>query len=319
MSSRADLVLVTSRSFGSGSDDPAPRLRAAGLEVVKAGPDHDSAEVAAALPAARAWIAGTAPITARHLAAAPRLRVIARYGVGIDSVDLAAAAAREIVVTNTPGANSEAVAEHALALVLATIRQVVAGDHATREGRWRTPPGRELGALTVGVIGFGQVGRGLTRRLVEGFSTRVLVHDPYLPAADVEACGARRVDLDALLAASDVVSLHAPAGSGIRFDAPTLARMKPDAVLINTARGELVDEPALAAALSDGRLAGAAVDVLATEPPGASPLFAAPHCIVTPHAAAQTLEAIDRMGAMASADVLRVLAGDSPLHPVAAR
>jgi D-3-phosphoglycerate dehydrogenase / 2-oxoglutarate reductase len=316
--SAAGAVLVTTRSFGAGDADPAGVLAAAGLRVVPGPVDHDPAALAELLGDAVAWIAGTAPITARHLDFAPRLRVVARYGTGVDAVDLHAARARGIVVTNTPGANAEAVADHTVALMLAALRHVVDQDQAVRAGRWQAQPGRELGALTVGLVGFGAVGRGVARRLA-GFGATVLVHDPYVAPDELHTAGVQPApELAALAARAQLVSLHLPGGGGRPVvDAAFLAHLPAGAVLVNTARGDLVDEAAVAAALAEGRLGAAAVDVLASEPAAASPLLDAPNTIVTPHAAGQTVEAIDRMGMTAAEEVVRVLVGEAPLHPVA--
>jgi D-3-phosphoglycerate dehydrogenase len=313
---RHGAVLVTSRSFGSGHVDPGERLRARGLEVVRASPGHDPAELAPTLARAIAWIAGTGPVDAAHLELAPALLVIARYGVGVDAVDLPEAARRGILVTNTPGANAEAVADHTVALMLAAQRHVVAGDAAARAGDWSARPGRELGALTVGLVGFGRIGRAVARRLIGGFGTRVLVYDPFLDDEAVRAAGCEPAGLDGVAEGSDILSLHAPGGDRPLVGAELLARLPAGAILVNAARGDLVDEAALAAALERGHVAAAAVDVLAAEPAADSALLRAPNVIVTPHVAAQTAEAIDRMGSMAVDDVLRVLDGEPPSNPV---
>ncbi|MTV27087.1 phosphoglycerate dehydrogenase [Nitriliruptoraceae bacterium ZYF776] len=311
----AGTVVVSSRSFGSGDDDPTADVEAAGHEVVRIDPAHDLDTVAASLADAVGWIAGTGPVTADHLAVAPHLRVVARYGVGVDAVDLAAATGRGVVVTNTPGANADAVADHTIGLMLAVLREVVAGDAAVRAGDWSRRRGRELGACTVGIVGFGAVGRAVARRLA-GFGSDVLVHDPYLD--DVGDAAVRPVDLPTLLAEADVVSLHAPGGSRPLVDADALAAMRPDAVLVNVARASLVDEVAVADALAAGRLGGHASDVVAAEHGASSPLLDAPRTVLTPHVAGQTVQAIDRMGRAATDDLLRVLAGQPPRHPVVA-
>lgn len=311
-------VAVSSRSFGSGDDDPTADLDDAGYRVVRIAPSHDLAEVADALAGAVAWIAGTGPVTADHLDAAPHLRVLARYGVGVDAVDLAAATARDVVVTNTPGANAEAVADHTIGLMLAALREVVAGDSAVRAEDWSRRRGRELGACTVGLVGFGAVGRTVARRL-DGFGSRILVHDPALsePVVPGSGGGVRAVDLASLLADSDVVSLHAPGTERPLIDVAALTTMRPDAVLVNVARASLVDEHAVADALVDGRLAAHASDVVAAEHDGgSSPLLAAPRTTLTPHVAGQTVQAIDRMGRMAADEVVRILGGQPPRHPV---
>jgi len=311
-------VVVTSRSFGRGRLDLEATLAGAGLEVVRAAATHDRDELRAALDGAVAWIAGTGPVGPAELDLGPDLAVVARYGVGVDAVDLDAARERGVVVTNTPGANSAAVADHAVALLLAVLRSVVAGDRALRTGDWGTRRGRELGACTVGIVGFGRIGQGLARRL-SGFGSTLLVHDPYLDEEAAAEAGATPTDLDAMAAQADVVSLHAPGGR-LLVDAAWVARARPGLVLVNTARADLVDEDAVAAGLRSGALGGYAADTLRTEGDGtASPLLAADladRVAVTPHLGAATVEAADRMGAAAVDDVLAVLAGRAPTHPV---
>jgi D-3-phosphoglycerate dehydrogenase len=314
----APVVLVTSRSFSSGSRDVLAELSAAGFEVVRGPASHDVSALRDTLRTAVAWIAGNGPVTAAHLDAAPALRIVARYGVGIDAVDVGAAAARGVVVTNTPGANSDAVADHAVALLLAVIRGVVAGDRDVREGNWVVRQGRELGSLSVGLVGFGRIGHGVARRLA-GFGTAISAYDPYVDENDLRSHGVQPLALEELPARCDAVSLHAPGGACL-VDGAWLARASPGLVIVNTARADLVDEAATADALRSGRLAGYAADTLSTEGSGgSSPLLAGDiaHCVViTPHIGAQTLDAVDRMSTSATADVLAVLAGTPPAHPV---
>lgn len=310
-------VIVTSRSFGSGDRDPVGLLSEAGLEVTRADPAHDPDALAEPLSSAVAWIAGTSRIEDAHLAAAPHLKIVARYGAGVDSVDLAAAAKRGVLVTNTPGANTEAVADHTVGLMLAALRQLVAGDRAVRRGEHPSLRGRELGALNVGLVGFGNIGRAVARRLMDGFSSRVLAHDPYVPPEQFREAGVEPVaELADLAPVVDVLSLHLPGGAGPVVDGPFLEGMREGAILVNTARGDLVDEEAVAAALAGERLGAVAVDVLASEPASTSPLLDAPNVIFTPHIAAQTVEAIDRMGIGAAEEVVRVLSGEKPLNVI---
>ncbi len=311
-------VVVTARSFGSGDADPASLLTEAGLEVVRADPAHGLGALVDPLSEAVAWIAGASSVDDAHLSVAPGLRVLARYGIGYDSVDLTGAARRGIIVTNTPGANVDAVADHTVGLVLAALRHLVEGNHAARNGNFPTLRGRELGTLTVGIVGFGRIGRAVARRLSGGFGSRVVAYDPFIPPEVIrETPGVEfAVDLRELASLADVLSLHMPGGAGPVVDADLVGMMKPGAVLVNTARGDLIDEEQVAAALHDGRLGAAAIDVLASEPASASPLLDAPNTLVTPHVAAQTTEAIDRMGLWAAQEVIRVLGGESPLYPV---
>jgi D-3-phosphoglycerate dehydrogenase len=311
-------VLVTSRSFGTGRIPVEEELSAAGLRVIRGSTRHDLAELRVALADAVGWIAGTAPVSSDHLDAAPRLRVLARYGVGVDNVDLAAASVRGVVVTNTPAANSDAVADLAVALLLAALRGLPAGDRSVRVGSWQVSRGRELGHLTLGIVGLGRIGQGVARR-VRGFGTTVLGHDPFLEPARFGELDVRPVDLGELTRAADAVSLHAPGGR-LLVDRAWLAQAKPGLLLVNTARADLVDEHAVAEALRTGRLAGYAADTLSTE--GArdtSPLLdsdLADRVVLTPHLGAQTTEAVDRMGATAVRCVVDVLAGRTPKHPV---
>ena len=308
----APVVLVTARSFGTGTRDLAAELSADGIRVLRGPADHRSLEPL--LAQADAWIAGTGPVTDAHLAAAPRLRIVARYGVGVDAVDLAAAARRGVLVTNTPGANSGAVADHTVALLLAALRGVTAGDKRVRGGSWTVGErARELGSLTVGVVGFGRIGRGVAARL-RGFGCRVLATDPFVPADVVAAAGAEPVDPAAIPERCDVVTLHAP-GDAVVVTEPWLAEARPGLVLVNTARAALVDESALAGALRTERVAAYAADTLLAESGGDSPLLAADltdRVTVTPHTAAQTVEAVDLMGLGAVTAVRAVLAGVDP-------
>ena len=311
-------VVATSRSFSSGSRDLIGELAAAGHTVTVAGSSHDLDELRPVLADAVAWIAGTGPVTAAHLDAAPRLKIVARYGVGFEAVDVDAARERGIVVTNTPGANSGAVADHAVGLMLAVLRGTTEGDRRVRAGDWSVLRGRELGSLTVGIVGFGRIGQGVAQRL-SGFGSRVRAHDPWLGDDAIRAAGAEPLDVESMAAECDLITLHAPGGSAI-VDAAWLASARPGLVLVNTARPDLVDEESVAAALRSGVIAGFAADTLAGDTSGlASPLLAddlADRVIVTPHFGAQTVEAVDGMGSLAVANVLAALSGATPPHPV---
>jgi D-3-phosphoglycerate dehydrogenase / 2-oxoglutarate reductase len=312
------VILVTSRSFSDGDLDLVSRAGTAGHRILRGPAHHDLAELRALLQGTDAWIAGTGPVTAAHLAAAPRLKVIARYGVGTEAVDLAAARDRGIPVTNTPGANADAVADHAVGLMLAALRGVADGDRRVRDGDWSVRRGRELGVATIGIVGFGRIGQGVAKRL-SGFGSRIIAADPFLSADAMRAAGAEPGGLDELFRAADVITLHAPGGQ-LLVDAERLAALRPGAVLVNTARPDLVDEHALAAALRRGDLAAYAADSLDGDTAAsASPLLAADlasRVTVTPHLGAQTTQAVDNMGRMALDDALAVLRGETPIHPV---
>ena len=314
------VILVTSRSFSDGDLDLVERAAVAGHRILRGPAHHDLDELRVLLHGADAWIAGTGPVTAEHLAAAPKLKIIARYGVGTEAVDLDAARSRGIPVSNTPGANADAVADHAVGLMLAALRFVPDGDRRVRDGDWAVRRGRELGAATVGIVGFGRIGQGVARRL-SGFGCRILAADPFVGADAVRAAGAECVELDDLFATADVISLHAPGGQ-LLVDAARLARMRRGTVIINTARGDLIDEEAVAEALHDGILAGYAADTLAGDTAAThSPLLAASladRVVVTPHLGAQTTQAVDNMGALSLDDVIAVLRGGEPRFPVRA-
>lgn len=313
------VVLVTSRSFSSGDLDLVGELADAGCQVVTGSSGHDLDALAPLLASATAWVAGTGPVTAAHLDVAPGLQIVARYGVGVDAVDLAAAADRGILVTNTPGANTGAVADHAVALMLAALRDVATGDRAVRAGDWSVRRTRQLGGLTVGIVGLGRIGREVAARL-GGFGSTLLGYDPWVQSEAAERYGVQLVDLDELARRSDVITLHTP-GEEVLVDDRLLALTGPATILVNTARAALVDEVAVAEALRREHLRTYATDVLGSEAGnGQNPLLAADladRSLFTPHAGAQTVEAVDAMGRGAVDAVLAHLRGERPANLVA--
>jgi phosphoglycerate dehydrogenase-like enzyme len=256
--------------------------------------------------------------TAEMISAAPKLRLIQKIGVGVNTIDLDAAKARGIAVCNLPGTNARAVAELTLALMLAVLRRLPRFDAAMRRGEWLDPDLQdgigELGGRTVGLVGYGAIPRLLAPVLI-ALGCR-LIYTSRTPRTD--ALGEWR-SLDALLAEADVVSLHLPLTDDTAdlIDAAAFARMKPGAVLINTARGGLVDQPALTEALASGRLAGAGLDVFVHEPHDASDsLFQLPNVVVTPHIAWLTTGTFDRSFVLAAENCRRLAAGELLLHRV---
>jgi D-3-phosphoglycerate dehydrogenase len=231
------------------------------------------------------------------LARLPGLKLISKFGVGLDSFDVAAMARRGVKLAWTPGSNSRSVAELALLAALALLRRVPEASADLRAGAWRQPKGSTLSGKTVGLIGLGAVGRDLVA-LLKPFGVRVLAHDPAPDRAFAAANGVLLAGLDEILAQADVVSVHAPLVAATRglIGAAGLAKMKPTAVLINTARGGLVDEAALLAALDAGKLAGAGLDAFAEEPPKDRRLLEHPKVLATPHIGGSTEEAILAMG-----------------------
>ncbi len=320
MTLKACRLLVTATSYGK--HDPALKAllseRVADVVYNTTGKPLSSRQLKALLPGVDGYIAGLDEIDAAALAAADRLSVISRYGVGVDNVDLGAARARGIVVTNTPGANTVSVAELALGLMLALLRRIPSAVDATRRGEWPRLSGVTLEGKTVGLLGFGAIGRQLAVRLA-GFSCRVLAHDPVPDEGFAAQHGVLLVTRAELLAKADILSLHLPLLPETRglVDADFLARLKPGAFLVNTARGEILDEAALLGALRSGRLAGAALDAFNEEPPSpANPLLALPQVLVTPHMGAHADSAINAMGWLATRDCLAVLAGEPPKYRV---
>ena len=267
-----------------------------------------------ALPSCEAIIAGGEPLPAGLIALAPRLRVIARTGVGYDSVDVAAASGRGIAVTITPGTNEESVAEHAFALILAVARRIALNDRLIRAGGWDRTLVIPLRGKTLGLLGLGRIGRAMVPR-ARAFGMRVIASDPLPnPAFDAEH-GLERRDLDALLAESDVLSLHLPLADSTRnlLDAPALARLKPGAILVNTARGGIIDEAALFEALSRGHLAGAGLDVFALEPPPADhSLLTLPNVVASPHLGGIDTRAMADMATLAARCIIDLHSGRWP-------
>jgi D-3-phosphoglycerate dehydrogenase len=262
------------------------------------------------------------PLSAEALAALPRCRVVARYGVGFDAVDVAAATARGICVCNVPDYAIDEVSDHALALLLGWARGVVALDRAVRAGEWdwrAAGPIHRLRGRVLGLVGFGRIARALAAKAA-ALGLRVLAHDPLVTAEAVRAAGVEPAgSLDRLLAAADFVSVHVPLHKGTRglLGAAQLRRMRPGALLINTARGAVVDEDALARALREGWIAGAALDVLAQEPPPPGhPLAGLPNLILTPHVAWYSEESEAELRRRAARNVAAVLSGRRPPHLV---
>jgi D-3-phosphoglycerate dehydrogenase / 2-oxoglutarate reductase len=296
--------------------DPAAlaALRARGLEPVERGGLAGDALVAALDGVDGVIVRGATKLTADVLARARTLRAIVRAGTGLDNVDLATAKARGMFVSNTPAANAVSVAELVFGLLLALERHLVPAASDLARGRWEKTKyaGRELAGRTLGVVGFGRIGREVATR-ARAFAMAVVAHDPLLPEWPAEFAWAPRRGLEPLLAESDVVTLHLPLAPDTRglIDAARIARMKPGAVLVNAARGGIVDEAALAVALREGRLSGAALDVFEREPaPADHPLLALPNVIATPHLGASTAEAQQRAGAEAAAIMARALLGE---------
>ena len=251
----------------------------------------------------------------------PDLRVVGVHGAGVDQVDVAACTERGVLVTNTPGANADAVTELTIGLMVSLLRQIpqsAARVQSERIGGEARHTGGELKGKTLGLVGIGQIGERVTR-IAQAFGMKVCAHDPGLSNKDIRARGAKPMKLDALLAASDIISLHAPHIPATHhiIGRAAIAKMKKGAFVVNAARGPLIDEKALAKALKSGKLGGAALDVLDGEPPNPkSPIFDAPGIILTPHMAGSTVECLEAIARTAGEDIARVLSGKRAKFPV---
>ncbi|MDR1777115.1 MAG: phosphoglycerate dehydrogenase [Desulfovibrio sp.] len=303
-------VLVTPRSFGKTNPKLFDRLRAAGLDVVRndTGGILSAAQMRERIADCHGLILGVDPLNADVLAAAPHLRAVARYGVGMDNIDLGACEARGIAVSRTAGANSDAVADCAFALMLAVARRTALIDRRCRKKNWLKITSIDLYGKTLGIIGFGAVGKRVAAR-ARGFSMRVLAHDPFFDAASASALGATFAEIDAICREADFITLHAALAESSRalVNAERLALMKPTAVLVNTARGGLIDEAALLAALRGEKIYGAGLDVFEEEPPLDPAWYNLDNVVLGSHCAASTAGATDAMGNMAVDNLLKDL------------
>jgi D-3-phosphoglycerate dehydrogenase len=276
------------------------------------GPDRE--KLLAAVPEADALLVRSATtVDAEVLAAAPKLKIVARAGVGLDNVDVDAATERGVLVVNAPTSNIHSAAEHALALLLSASRQIPAADATLREHTWKRSKfsGTEIFGKTVGIVGLGRIGQLVAAR-IEAFGTHVIAYDPYVSPARAAQLGIELLPLDELLARADFISVHlpkTPETAGL-IDKEALAKTKPGVIIVNAARGGLVNEAALAEAVSSGHVRAAGLDVYSSEPCTDSPLFELPQVVVTPHLGASTEEAQDRAGTDVAESVRLALAGE---------
>jgi len=309
-------VLVTARAFWVSGQAAQAALEDAGCEVVwskNAGP-LPVPELIAALEGCDAVIGSSDPYNAEVFAACPNLKIVARCGVGTDSVDMAAATEAGIVATNTPGAMAEGVADYTFALMLAVCRDIPAANALMRSGGWGELRGASVFKKTLGLVGVGRIGQSVAQRAT-GFCMRVIAYDPFLAASGNPPAGIEFVDLDTLLAESDFISLHAPATPETigMFNAQAFARMKSSAYIVNTARGSLINSEDLIDALDTGVIAGAALDVYTQEPlPADHPLRSAKRCVLSPHNAFNALESTMEMSRQSAVTVIDLSQGLVP-------
>jgi D-3-phosphoglycerate dehydrogenase len=291
----------------------------AGFELVLSGVAHQMVEdeLLAALDGIDAALAGSEPYSARIIAERPQLRVIARVGVGYDAVDVPAATAHGIAVTTTPGANHDSVAEHTFALLLGLSRDLVPQHLGVKSGGWPRRTTLPLRGAALGIAGLGRIGKAVALR-GEAFGMKLLAYDPYPDHAFAAAHGITLMPFERLLAESDFLSLHLPVTAETRhlINRQTLKQMKPTALLVNTARGALVNEADLLEALRAGRLAGAGLDVFEQEPPGKSPLFELDNVLLTPHGAGTDRKSRDDMALSAAEAIVALSRGEWPAEKV---
>ena len=308
-------VLVTPTSFGKPVNAPARALLEQFFDEIvynDLGVPLKGDEILTRLEGCDAYIAGVDYIDAEVIEKIPAsVKVISRYGVGVDRIDLAAARKRGIAVTNTPGANSTAVCELAFAMMLCAARNIPKLHEGVSAGEWPRSVGTELAGKTLGIVGMGAIGKRLAVR-AKAFEMNVEAYDPWFDEAFGAAHGIVRRELDQLFAEADVISLHVPLTDQTRhmIDEAAIRKMKPGVILINTARGGLIDEAAAAKAVKEGRIGGLGLDAFEEEPLTSSPLTGLPRVILTPHTGAQTGEAVEKMGLISVRNAIAVLKGE---------
>jgi len=314
-------VLVEARPFSVLDSAPMEKLKASGIHTVDLrGSGIKDKIFIKALKQADAVLCGNDLLVDDALFnSAPRVKAIAKLGVGLDTVDVEAASRRGIIVFHTPGANDQAVADHTFALILSLARQIRYCDQSLREKRWEHTKiiGVEIWQKTIGIIGLGAIGRCVALR-AKGFQMKIVACDPYWPAEFAAENGIDQLSLDELLRVSDIVTIHAPLtpeNKGL-INARTMGLMKPSAILINASRGGIVNEADLYQALKSGRIAGAGLDVFEEEPPHASPLLDLENLVLTPHTAAFTHEAMNKMSMGVVDQLIDFYHGKKPLHLV---
>ena len=315
------LIAVTDSPFPSL--DPAKKALARLDPELRMAKSSSADDILAVARDADAVLVTYAKLPGELLRQLTRCKAIGRFGLGVDNIDLPAAAALGITVTYVPDYCMQEVSDHAMALLLALARKVPQSNALVQAGRWEVPPLvpiHRLGGRVLGLVGFGNIPRALAPK-AKAFGLKVVAHDPYAPAAAFAAAGVAAVGFDALLGMSDFVSIHAPLSPATRglIGAEALRKMKKGAVLINTARGPLVDEPALITALDAGHLGGAALDVVAVEPLSKdSKLIGRDNVILTPHTGFYSVEALEELQTKCASDVARVLSGEPPVYPIKA-
>ncbi len=314
-------LLIEARPFCAFDKSPMELLKNAGLALIDMrGSGIQDAKFMDILKNVEIVLAGNdLMITSALLDSAPALKAVAKLGVGLDTVDIEAASRHHISVFNTPGANTQAVADHTFALILGLARRIISCDQSLRENRWEHTKimGLEIWQKTIGLIGLGAIGRSVALR-AKGFEMKVVAYDPYWPETFAAEHRIQKMEVADLLKISDIVSIHSPLTPQNRnlINKTSFDIMKPTAVLINTARGEIVNEKDLYQALKNNWIAGAGIDVFENEPPVNSPLLELDNILLTPHTAAFTREAMDNMSDQIAAQIVEFTQGNPPQHLV---
>lgn len=306
-------ILVTPTSMQPGKDSEALKKLSdycSNLVFNPTGKPLEGEMLTSLLKDCDGYLAGLDSVTREVLEDCPKLKAVSRYGAGYDRVDIKAARSLGISVSNTPGANAQAVAELAFGMLLSLARSIPYLHEETRNGKWIRSTGTELFGKTIGIIGLGAIGKKLAR-CCDGFDMRILAYDPFIQEDYCKKYGIDSVSLDTLLRESDFITLHLPLNESTYhiLDEEAFGKMKDSAILVNASRGGIIDEAAAYQALTSGKLGGLGLDAFEKEPPEASPLFSLPNVIATPHAGAHTYEATKAMADMAVENLIQMLEG----------
>jgi len=312
-------ILITPRSFASASDKPMKMLTEKGYEIQlnDIGRPYKKEEMLNLVSDIDGIIIGIDELSAEIIEKANKLKVISKYGTGLDNIDINVATEKKITVTNTPTANIDAVADLTFGLILSLARRIPEADKKTKSGKWEKIIGKSVWEKTLGIIGLGKIGRQVVKR-AQGFKMNILVFDLIKDKKFSARHGIKYVNLEKLLQKSDYITIHIPLNNATRgmISYKELEKVKKEAFLINTSRGGIVDEQVLYKALKNNQLKGAALDVYSNEPPEESPLKELDNVIMTPHIGAYTEEAIENMGIQAAQNLIDVLEGGKPKNRV---
>ena len=314
-------VLIEARPFCILNDGPMEKLKKEGINIIDMrGSGIDNPKFKDALKDADVVLCGNdLVVNNAMLDMAPRLKAVAKMGVGLDTIDIKAASNHDAIVFNTPGANNQAVADHTFGLILSLARKIVYCDQSLRDKRWEHTNimGIEIWQKTIGLLGLGAIGQCVALR-AKGFQMKIVACDPFWPEEFADEHGIKKIELDELLKTSDIVSLHLPLTEENRgmINTKSLKRMKPTALLINAARGEIVNEKDLYNALKENVIAGAGLDVFENEPPTNSPLLELDNVVLTPHVAAFTSDAMNKMCTGIANQLIEYAKGNKPAHMV---